>query len=203
VEDICNALGVSKSSCYRWHHIFDELGTVKKPLSPLKGPTRIITRALLTAIEDLFIEDSDLFLDEVCTWLAFEHQITISTSTLSRNLTEAGLTRKILRKFACERDEVRREEFRASLRNDFIGDGSEFVVVDETNKNDCTYARHYGRTSRGHCARLSDVFVGGDRYSLCAAMTTQGYLTCHVVEGSFDVQEFYDFIIEDVVNISL
>jgi hypothetical protein len=96
----------------------DELGTVNKPPSPLKGPTRIITQALLTAIEDLFIEDSDLFLDEVCTWLPFEHQITISTSALSRNLTQAGLTRKIHRKLACERDEVCREEFRASLRND-------------------------------------------------------------------------------------
>ncbi|KAJ8585929.1 hypothetical protein M405DRAFT_721476, partial [Rhizopogon salebrosus TDB-379] len=89
------------------------------PPSPLKGPTRIITQALLTAIEDLFIEDSDLFPDKDCTWLTFEHQITIGTSALSRHLTQAGLTRKILRKLACERDEVRREEFRASLRNDF------------------------------------------------------------------------------------
>jgi transposase len=94
---------------------------VNKPLSPLKGPTRITTRALLTAIEDLFTEDSDFFLDEVCTWLTFEHQITISTSALSRSLTQAGLTRKVLRKLACERDEVRREEFRAGLQNDFIG----------------------------------------------------------------------------------
>jgi hypothetical protein len=104
---------------------------------------------------------------------------------------------KVLQKLACERDEVRREEFRASLRNDFIGDGSEFVVIDETSKNDHTYARHYGRAPRGHRAHLSDVFVRGDRYSLCAAMTTQGYLTCHAVEGSFDAQEFYDFVAED------
>jgi hypothetical protein len=66
VEDICDALGVSKTSCYRWRRIFDELGTVNKPPSPLKGPTRIITQGLLTAIEDLFIEDSDFFLDEIC-----------------------------------------------------------------------------------------------------------------------------------------
>ena len=92
-------------------------------------------RALLTAVEDLFAEDSDLFLDKVCTWLAGQHNIIIGTSTLCHNLKQAGLTRKILRKLACERDEVRREEFRASLRNDFIGDGSEFVVANETSKN--------------------------------------------------------------------
>jgi transposase len=114
VEDICDALGVSKASCYRWRRIFDKLGTVNKPPSPLKGPTRIITRALLTAIENLFIEDSDIFLDEICTWLAFEHRITISTSALSRNLTQAGLTRKILRKLACERDEVRVSDYKDS-----------------------------------------------------------------------------------------
>ncbi|KIK31478.1 hypothetical protein CY34DRAFT_29068, partial [Suillus luteus UH-Slu-Lm8-n1] len=62
-------------------------------------------------IEDIFAVDSDLFLDEVCTWLAAEHDIIVSTSTLSRNLNEAGLTRKILRKLASERDEARREEF--------------------------------------------------------------------------------------------
>jgi len=46
---------------------------------------------------------------------------------LSRNLKQAGLTRKILRKLASERDEVRREEFKAGLHDNFIGDGSEFM----------------------------------------------------------------------------
>ncbi|KAG2749003.1 hypothetical protein P692DRAFT_20654569, partial [Suillus brevipes Sb2] len=100
---------------------------------------------------------------------------------------------------ASERDEVRREEFKASLRNDFIGDGSEFVVIDETSKNDRTYARHYGRAPSGDRAQLTDVFVRGDRYSLCAAMTVEGYIAAQVVEGSFDAQEFYDFVAEDVL----
>ncbi|OJA19936.1 hypothetical protein AZE42_08043 [Rhizopogon vesiculosus] len=37
MEDICEVLSVSKSSCYRWRRIFDEFGTVKKPPSPLVG----------------------------------------------------------------------------------------------------------------------------------------------------------------------
>ncbi|KAG2353065.1 hypothetical protein BDR07DRAFT_1311195, partial [Suillus spraguei] len=57
-------------------------------------------------IKDLFAEDSDLFLDKVCTWLAIEHDIIISTSTLSCNLKDAGLTQKILRKLASKHDEV-------------------------------------------------------------------------------------------------
>jgi hypothetical protein len=59
--------------------------------------------------------DADLFLDEVCTWLTFEHNIIISLSTLSRTLEQAGLTRKILQKLAVERDDIRREEFQMTL----------------------------------------------------------------------------------------
>ncbi|KAG2085194.1 uncharacterized protein F5147DRAFT_748740 [Suillus discolor] len=170
LEDICEAFGVSQRSCYRWRQIFEECGTATKPPSPLTGHTRTIMQALLMAVKDLFAEDSDLFLDEVCTWLTIEHNITVSTSTLSCNLKDAGLTRKILRKLASECDE-----------------------------NNRTYARHYGRAPSGDRAQLTDVFVRGDRYSLCAAMTVQGYIAAQVVEGSFDAQEFYDFIAEDVL----
>jgi transposase len=163
LEDITEALGMSGRSCYHWRRIFEEFGTVVRPPSPLTGRTQTITRTLLTAIEDIFTVDSDLFLDEVCTWLAAEHDITVSKSTLSHNLNEAGLTCKIFRKLASKHDKARREEFRASLRNDFIGDGSEFIVIDETSKNDRTYARHYGQAPRGHRTQLIDVFVRGDQ----------------------------------------
>ncbi|KIK31479.1 hypothetical protein CY34DRAFT_103245, partial [Suillus luteus UH-Slu-Lm8-n1] len=42
---------------------------------------------------------------------------------------------------------------------------SEFIVIDETSKNDRTYARHYGRAPRGHRAQLTDVFVRGGKSS--------------------------------------
>ena len=111
------------------------------PPSPLIGRTRKITRAILNSIVELYTEDSDLFPDEVCTWLAVKHHISISTSALSRTLNDTGLTRKMLQKLAAERDEIRREEFKQMLLTDFIGNGSEFVVVNETSKNECTYAR--------------------------------------------------------------
>jgi hypothetical protein len=81
----------------------------------LTGRTRTITHALLSVIQDLFAVDADLFLDEVCTWLTFEHNNTISLSTLSRTLEQAGLTRKILQKLAAERGDIRREEDAGSL----------------------------------------------------------------------------------------
>jgi len=151
-------------------------------------------------MEDMFFEDPDLYLDEICTWLTVEHDIFISTSSLSRTLNSVGLSRKILQKLASERNEACREEFQDYLRDNFIGDGSEFVVIDETSKNERTYARHYGRAPRGKRAQLRDVFVRGTRYSLCAALTTEGYIASHVIEGSYDAQQFYDFIAEEVVR---
>ena len=50
---------------------------------------------------------------------------------------------KVLQRLASECYEARREDFKASLKNYFVGDGSEFVVLDETSKNERTYAWHY------------------------------------------------------------
>jgi len=100
---------------------------------------------------------------------------------------------------ALERDEALREDWRDGLRNDFFGDGSEFVCVDETSKNELTYGRRYGRSMSGEPANLTDVFARGDRYSLVAVITTKGYIAAHAVPGSFDAFEFYNFIAEQVV----
>ena len=152
------------------------------------------------ALEDLYAEESDLFLDEACTWLSVVHGITITPSTLSRNLLDAGLTRKKLRKIAVERNEITREEFRTMLQTEFIGDGSEFIVVDETSKDQRIYARRYGRAPHGHRAELTDVFVRGDQYSLCAALTLDGYIAARAIPGLYDADEFYSFIAEEVVS---
>jgi transposase len=119
LEDICWALMVSHRSIYRWQAIFIEHGSVNRLPSPMIGPTRILTRALLTACQTLYQSDSDLYLDEIVTWLALTHDIVISTSTLSRNLIEAGLTRKILHKIAAECDGLLRQEWKDSICTNF------------------------------------------------------------------------------------
>jgi len=119
--DICDALSVSRASLYRWQAIFQEHGNVIWPKSPLIGRTRILVRAILTAIHTLYEQESDLYLDELVTFLAIEHSIIISLSTLSRNLIEAGLTCKLLHKLASEHDEILREEWKQSIHEDFAG----------------------------------------------------------------------------------
>lgn len=44
-------------------------------------------------------------------------------------------------------------------------------------------------------------FARGTRYSLCAALTIDGYLAGGAIEDSYDVNEFYDFMVQEVVSI--
>jgi hypothetical protein len=85
-----------------------------------------------------------------------------------------------------ERDEALRLDWQEFVLEHGEGYRHEFVVVDETSKNDHSTARHYGYALSGKCAELVDVFVRGDRYSLVAVMTVSGYITAHAVPGSFD-----------------
>ena len=89
----------------------------------------------MTACEDLFAQESDLYLDELATWLALTHDISISISTLCCNLKEVGLMCELLHRLAVERDEERCQEWKESMRANFSGDGSEFVFVNEVSKN--------------------------------------------------------------------
>ena len=94
-EFIAETLCISTTSLYRWRKIFEEYNSIKHPPSLLIGRPRIILRAVLTAIQDVYKNEADAYLDELMWWLAVHHDITISRSSLQRNLEEARLTRKL------------------------------------------------------------------------------------------------------------
>ena len=199
-EDICSTLCVSQASLYRWAAFFEEFGSTTTPPPPIRGRPRIIGMIAMNTIREVYARNSDVYLDELQWHLAIFHDIAISISALQETLERAGLTRKVLRKIAIERDEVRRAEFLHNIRHGFSGTGDEFVVVDESSKNEHTLTRRYGRAPIGQDATLTAPFVRGDRYSLVAAMSKTGYLAFRVVPGSLDSYEFFDFIVEEVVR---
>jgi hypothetical protein len=110
-------------------------------------------------------------------WLGVQHNIAISVSALHETLKIAGLTRKILHKVAIGRDEDLRQQWRdMQASEDFLPHGSQFICLDETSKNELTYARKHGRAYSRDRAELRDVFVRGDRYSLVAALSVDCYI---------------------------
>ncbi|KIO09140.1 hypothetical protein M404DRAFT_52192, partial [Pisolithus tinctorius Marx 270] len=106
---------------------------------------------------------------------------------------------KILHKIAAERDEERCGDFQEQIIANFQGDSREFMFVDETSKDEHTWACHYGRAMSGAHAPLSDVFIRGDWYSLVAAMMVDGYIAAEVMEGSYDHDLFCDFITQQLL----
>ena len=203
LTDILFAVGCSQASFYHWLKLFEDAGTANKPMSPLRGCPRIIGLAAFTACKELFAHSPDTYLDELQWFLAIEHDIAISTQALQDNLKKAGLTRKLLHKIAHEQDEQHCQDYWTALQTQFSGTGDEFVTVDESSKNEHTLQCHYGRSLRSTTAVIEGPFVRGQRYSLVAAMSKQGYIASRVVEGSFDSFEFFDFIVEDVVRLCM
>ena len=200
LELILDSLCVSQASIYRWRNLFNEFHAVTRPRSGLVGHRRILVRAVVTAIKEVYNNEADAYRDELVWWLAIHHDVTISRSTLHKNLQEAGLTQKLLHKIAWEHDEEAQREFMEVIHDHSAGQGEEFVFVDEMSKNDHDTSQRYGLAMAGERADFIDNFVRGDRYSMVAAITTGGYVSAHVVLGSFNAEEFRDYITEQVVG---
>lgn len=200
-ELITESLCVSRASIYRWRQIFEELHTVTRPPSAPIGRPRLIIRAVMTAIIEIYNNEADAYLDELVWWLSIHHDLPISRSALQKSLVSAGLTRKLLHKIARERDEQVRAEYRAIIEDHSNGQGEEFIFIDEMSKNDHDTARRYGRSLSGERADFVDNFVRGDRYSMVAAITVEGYMSTRVIPGSFDAVEFRDYIVEQIVHV--
>ncbi|KAF8234699.1 hypothetical protein L208DRAFT_1260391, partial [Tricholoma matsutake] len=57
----------------------------------------------------------------------------------------------------------------------------------------------YRQAPHGQCATIPADFVCGDHYSILAAMSVEGYVGTHIVPGSVDGDEFFDFIVNKIV----
>ena len=87
VESLC----ISKTSLYRWRHIFEQHQSVQWPCSAILGQPRAILRGVLTAIQAVYNNEADVYLDELVWWLAVHHNLAISRSALQKTLVDAGL----------------------------------------------------------------------------------------------------------------
>jgi len=74
------------------------------------------------------------------------------------------------------------------------------IFLNETSKDDRTIYWHYGHAVAGRRATINANFVHGDRFSLVAALSLDGYEAVRIVSGSVDGEEFLDFIINNMVR---
>jgi len=200
-KDLCCLFGFSERSLRRWKQNFYEHGGVVPPLSYRQGRPPKLDSAQLDDLMAQLLVEPDMYLDEIQSWVAIHHEVGISKSSLARLIADVGFSYKSLHKAALERDEDQREEFRMWARETLVPEM--IVTVNESSKDERTIYRHCGRSPSGMRAPSSAKFVRGERYSLLAAMSVDGYVSTRVVEGSVDTAEFFDFIVGEVVRISL
>jgi transposase len=197
-EDIAEILGISMRSISRWTNNLEAFGSVIPPPNPSHGRPRILNPDMTHDLVTLIAEAPEMYLDEIQDWVALVHDVGISKSALHKNIRDCGMTYKLLQKAAVERDEEARAQWKANMQANWVA--RQCVVVDETSKDDRTLARIYGRAPQGNRATFLAHFVRGQRYSMVAAMGVEGYIATHIIEGSVDGDEFFDFIVNSVVR---
>lgn len=197
-DDICEILGISERSIQRWQNNLDNHGSVIPPANPLHGRPRTLNADQRHDVFTMLDDSPELFLDEIQDWIAVSHDALLSKTALHCLIRDAGVTHKMLRKAASERDEEARDVFKTFIREHLTADM--VVTADETSKDDRTIFRRFGRAPRGERANSSTDFVRGERYSIVAAISVDGYVATRVVPGSVDGDEFFDFIVQEVVS---
>ncbi|KAG5633342.1 hypothetical protein H0H81_008554, partial [Sphagnurus paluster] len=154
LEDIAEVLGVSTKCIGHWADNFDTHGHVDPP-SVLRGRPHILNPLAIQDLHNLIQETPSLFLDKIGKWLALYHNLPISTAALHNNLRDQGLTYKLLRKAAAERDNALWSDWMYNVSTNFTAE--QLVVLNESSKDGHTLVHHYGRVSSGHdpVARIS------------------------------------------------
>lgn len=104
-----------------------------------------------------------LFLDEYNQRLAEYRYLPASIATIHRTLARAGLSLKHVQKLASERKPL--------VRAGFIHRISQYsahylITLDEVSKDNRTYARIWGRASRGERVEKHNPFVRKERFSM-------------------------------------
>jgi transposase len=197
-EDICELFDISQRSITRWKQNDRIHGSIVPPPNPSQCRPRILNTDMTHDLYTLLQEAPEMYLSEIQDWVALAYETHISRTALHMNIRDAGISYKLLRRAAAERDEDLRQEWMEDVNAHFMA--SQMVFVDETSKDERTIYRHYGRSVSGSRATISANFVRGERYSMVAALSLDGYEAVRVVPGSVDGEEFLDYIVNDVVR---
>src|SRR6202044_2455274 len=106
-------------------------------------------------------------------------------------------TYKVMRRVAAERDNVACANWLYEVTSHYSA--QQLVLLDESSKDGRTLARHFGHAPAGQRPVEVTPLERGLRYSILPALTLDGYIALHVVQGSIDGAELYDFVINDLV----
>jgi DDE superfamily endonuclease/Winged helix-turn helix len=125
-----------------------------------------------------------------------EYGTEISISTISRRLKALDWTTKKVTRVARQRSEYLRAEWNLRLES---WTADQLVFLDESAANERTADRKYGWAPKGIKSTVSTPWVRSERWSILPALTSEGYIACHISQGSITASIFNDFVAREVL----
>lgn len=156
-------------------------GTHTAPPTSALGRPPTVT-AIMKAGLRVYLEDRPwAYQDEMQLYLYDDWGVAVDRSTISRLLKSMGITRKMLKRIAAERDQDCRNGYRLQVSN-YSADM--LVYVDESAANEHTKDRKWGWSSFGLTAQVSRPAKRSERWSILPAYTIDGMLCHHIHQGA-------------------
>ena len=200
LHQILECVGFSRRTFFRILSLFNETGEVAKPRSLALSRPRVFNHEDLNYFLQLVYHRPNWFLDELQELVESNRFISVHFSTIHCKLQHAGISLKKLQKITKERDK--------DLHADFMWRVAQYapeemIWIDETSKDKQTLIRRNGRAKKSHCASMKGVFVRGRWLTAVAALSMDGIVAGHVIEGSLCRANFLSFLEDAVVHFLL
>lgn len=198
VQEIKQLTAMSQASLYRVWNRFQTTGSVAKSEAIGRGRPRKLTSSDSHYLVRLARYKPSMFLDEYCKLLDRQRSLGVSLTTIHRTFIRAGLSVKRVQKLAKERSPRKRADY---IRRIGAYSPACLFFLDETSKDDRTYARLWGRARKGERVEMHAPFVRKRRLSMVAGLALdEGIAAVRVLEGSYTRDTFLEFLREDVVR---
>ncbi|KAL3704461.1 hypothetical protein TMatcc_010152 [Talaromyces marneffei ATCC 18224] len=165
---------------------------LRKPTYRTLGRARKLSDADEDAIFEYLLHEPWRQQDEVRFWLYYERDVDVSTSTICRLFKRRRWSRKQLKRISLNRSEPLRRAYLDDICQ-FAAD--DLVFLDESIFNEKTGWRQHAYAPIGDDAEIDANINRGKTWSICAAMTLEGYLPCTgIKDGYYNAGDFTDWL---------
>ena len=174
--EIFERLDVLISTIHRIYQRFTQASTVDPTSCKIPRPhKRVLDNNLKSFVVGHVLEHPEVYLCELRQKIESVFGLKASTSTLYRVLRQHGITQRS------------RGEFMATT---MIYRKEQFVWLNETEIDNCTYMRKYGYAIRRDTPRYHKSLNCGNRTSVITALSTDGLVSIELINGNTNAVVF-------------
>lgn len=191
-DNIASECHVAVRTVYNIQNNLMRYGSVCRPHYRQLGRAHKLSDADEEALFQYLLSEGWRSQDELVYWLWHERGVSVSQSTVSRLLKRRNWTRKQLRRISLDQSEALRRAYLDDIRQFAAED---LVFVDESIFNEKTGWRHHTYAPIGDEARYRTDIRRGRTWSICAAMTLEGWMPCTgIKEGYWTSEDFIEWV---------